>query len=307
MYKRIGNYKDPGSPGFYYVDMITNKKITNNNIIARIKNMKIPPNYNDVIINDKNGKILAYGYDSKKRKQIIYNPLFVNKRTVEKYNKISSLNNKNIFKKILNDINKNIKDSGNSDAKLKEISIIIYLIVNCGFRIGNKKYRDENNSFGISTIKFKHIKFNTDHIVINFIGKKGVENKSKCSNTFICKYLKNKKNAGGSSDNSDNRGSRGSSDVSDNRNDRNVFEDIDSKDVNKYLQRYHDGLTSKDLRTWNANYLFLEYYKKHKKTGVKNPVKRAIEDVAIKLHNSYSICKKNYIDPNIVEKIKNDN
>ena len=66
-------------------------------------------------------------------------------------------------------------------------------------------------------------------------------------------------------------------------------------------------ITTKDVRTWNANTLFLEYLKKIKKnskgkenSNIKKDIKKAIEMVAEKLHNTYSICKKSYIDPEII-------
>jgi DNA topoisomerase-1 len=101
---------------------------------------------------------------------------------------------------------------------------------------------------------------------------------------------------------------------------------ITSNDVNEYLRvisaPYSITITTKDLRTWNANMLFLTYYKKLRKQRkqrnlkLRSPedandtkemkendkdIKNAIEMVAQKLHNSYSICKKSYIDPKIIE------
>jgi DNA topoisomerase-1 len=281
MYKRCGNYKT----GFHYIDNITKKRISDANVINVIKDMKIPPNYMNVMINsfDKNKKILAYGYDSKGRKQVIYNVKYVMKKNKLKYDKMMHFEKNNIFKKIVHDTRNNIKNK--SDKKIKEICIIIYLIINCGFRIGNKKYRDENKSYGISTIKFKHIDVNTNDIDIKFVGKKGVLNVSKCNHKEICEYLKGKKKIYGSED--------------------NVFENIESTDVNKYLRKYDEKITSKDLRTWNANQMFILYINKNIKDNVKNPIKKSIEYVACKLHNSYAICKKNYIDPSIIKFYEN--
>jgi DNA topoisomerase-1 len=65
-------------------------------------------------------------------------------------------------------------------------------------------------------------------------------------------------------------------------------------------------ITTKDLRTWNANILFISYFKKLRisdNTNIEKDIKKAIEMVADKLHNSYSICKKSYIDPEIIANI----
>ena len=245
-------------------------------------NIKIPPAYRNVYIypEGKNNKILAYGYDSKNRKQIIYNQEFVKKQHEKKYKKILKLNK--TFKNIIEDINKIIDSNKHNDEY--NIAIVIYMIINCGFRIGNEKYKTENNSFGITTLLYKHLNFYKNDLTIDFIGKKGVRNISKCLNYNIIKYLKKKKK----SNNDDNK----------------VF-DITSNDVNIFLKKYNEKITSKDLRTWNANNLLIEYIKLPEIKTAKNPVKKAIEKVAEKLHNTYHICVKSYINPILIEKLKN--
>lgn len=247
-------------------------------------NIKIPPAYNNVYIypENKNKKILAYGYDSKNRKQIIYNPEYTKKQNEKKYKKINNLNN--IITNIISDIDIVInKYDFNHD--LYEISVIIYLIIYCGFRIGNEKYKNDHKHYGITTLLYKHLIFNKSKLTIDFIGKKGIRNISECLNERIIKYLKKKK-------------------LSSNNHDDNVF-NITSNDVNIFLKKYNYNITSKDLRTWNANKLFLEYIKLPEIKNSKNPTKKAIEKVATKLHNSYHICLKSYINPVIVNKFKN--
>jgi DNA topoisomerase-1 len=244
-------------------------------------NIKIPPAYTNVYIypDGKNNKILAYGYDKKNRKQVIYNPEYIKKQHEKKYKKILKLNK--VFKTIIEDII-NIINTKKYNTNY-DIAIVIYLIINCGFRIGNEKYKTENNSFGITTLLFKHLNFYKNELTIDFIGKKGVRNISKCLNLNIIKYLKNKKK--------------------NNIEDDKVFS-ITSYDVNNFLKKYNEKLTSKDLRTWNANNLLIEYIKLPEIKTAKNPVKKAIEKVAHKLHNTYHICVKSYINPILIEKLK---
>ena len=63
-----------------------------------------------------------------------------------------------------------------SNSSSSNIAIVIYMIINCGFRIGNEKYKTENNSFGITTLLYKHLNFYKNELTIDFIGKKGVRN-----------------------------------------------------------------------------------------------------------------------------------
>ena len=78
---------------------------------------------------------------------------------------------------------------------------------------------------------------------------------------------------------------------------------ITSNDVNKYLYNFYKKfnlkITTKDLRTLNANTLFMKFFNKN--INYKNPIKKSIEDTALKLHNTYAVCKKNYIDPEIIK------
>jgi DNA topoisomerase-1 len=282
MIHRIGDYKN--DIPFSYENSLR-QSITDGEILDWIKSLRIPPAYRNVQIVEyakRNSKILAFGFDSKGRKQYIYNPIFVSKMSVKKYKKILKLDREGIFDAILQLV---IDDMcSNKDLKTKEIAMILYLIITCGFRVGNKNYEKLHGSYGISTIKFKHIVFDKNgNVAINFIGKKGVRNESSCNHHVIYKYLMSKKRKY--------------------RQDDAVFGDITSSDVNDYLKVIHPEVTTKDLRTWNANMLFKKYVKEAVAAGVKNPVKKSIEKVAEQLHNTLSVCKKNYIDPYVIETV----
>ena len=313
---RLGTYKT----GFkYYKNKI---EITNPDEIDKIKLLKIPPAYENVsILNNK--KIIAFGYDSKNRKQVLYNPAFIAKQNAKKYNKISTSIKffSKLKKKVAYDLEKESDSGGNE--KTLAIAIIITLILTCGFRIGNKKYEKDNNSVGLTTLKYKHSKFENKKILIDFIGKKGVRNVAECDNKIIYDYISKKAAAAASKE-------------------EYIFsyaantKVITSSDVNEYLRdisnKYDKSgsiiITTKDLRTWNANMLFLNYYKKLRKSrclkvkkgvggadnnidsnnidsekSINKDIKTAIEMVSDKLHNSYSICRKSYIDPKIIEDI----
>lgn len=334
---RLGTYKT----GFkYYKNKI---EITNEDDIEKIKLLKIPPAYENVsILNNK--KIIAFGYDSKNRKQVLYQPDFIAKQTAKKYDKISTSIKffSKLKKKIATDLG-----SGSGDEKTLAIAVIITLILTCGFRIGNKKYEKDNNSVGLTTLKYKHLKFDNEKqgvLLIDFIGKKGVRNVAECDNKIIYEYMYNKY-------------MKAMAAVAAAAKEDYVFcydgtKVITSSDVNEYLRvisSQYSGkgaepiiITTKDLRTWNANTLFLTYYNKLRKSRsrgsrkdakvedaaaakdaakdtlvssanatkdlktINKDIKTAIEMVSAKLHNSYSICKKSYIDPKIIDDLLRD-
>ena len=165
------------------------------------------------------------------------------------------------------------------DSKNKQIAMILKIIIDCNFRIGNDKYTKENNSFGVSTLRAKHIKTNNG-VTVDFVGKKGVQNTCKIEDTKMKTNLKTKKKKY--------------------KNSEKIFQyikdgqsyTINGEDVNIYLGEY----TTKNFRTWSANTLLIEYLVDNKCS-----IKDGIEYVAKKLHHTPSICKSNYIDPKLVD------
>jgi DNA topoisomerase-1 len=312
-------------------------EITDSREIDKIKELKIPPAYENVtILNNK--KIIAYGYDSKNRKQVLYHPSFVATQNIKKYNKISA--SIKFFSKLKKKVSEDLNGNGGGNEKTMAIAVIISLILSCGFRIGNKKYEKDNNSVGLTTLKYKHLAFKENKVIIDFIGKKGVRNVAECDNKRIYDYLYHKQ-ATAMSNAKDIKDIQDTYIFNYDGGERSEGSEankvISSSDVNEYLRVISDPysiiITTKDLRTWNANMLFLTYYRKlqklRKRTSkrreatdgktevaeaaaaaeaktakeVEKDIKKAIEMVAEKLHNSYSICKKSYIDPKIIDEL----
>jgi len=257
------------------------REITDEDTINKIKKFKIPPSYDNVVILN-NKKILAYGYDSKGRKQVIYNSKHIEKQNEQKYDKIQRFDKH--FIKIKKQVAKDLKSS---EEKNKIIAIIITLILSCGFRIGNIKYEKQNKSYGITTLNYSHIKLLNDNTVsFDFIGKKGVRNQAICKNKYIYAYLSAKLDILASPECPE------CPEYIFKYNNRRITAD----DVNNYLMcKLKVNITTKDLRTWNANNLFNKYL--HKYRNEKNPVKKALELTSFELHNTSNVCKKSYIDP----------
>lgn len=251
-----------------------------------IKGIYIAPAYRDVKINlKKNSKILAIGYDEKGRAQYVYNKDFIEKQSDKKFNKMIDFG-KN-FKKINNKINEDLYS--NKDSKEKQIAIILKLIMECHFRIGNDVYSKKNKSYGTTTLQQKHVKIKSkDEVVIDFNGKKNVRNVCTIRNKKLVKTLRQKKRTTKKEDRifSYRRGSK--------------YYNIKSGDVNKYLKQF-GKYTAKDFRTWGAN---IELIKQLVKKD--SELKKCIDEVAHKLHNTPAICKSNYLDPELIQFYKTD-
>ena len=234
----------------------------------------IAPGYDDVKINlNSNAKVLAIGYDDKNRPQYIYNKNQIKKRSNNKFKHLINFG-KN-YNKIMKKINTDLKLN---DSINKEIAMILKIIIDCNFRIGNDKYTRDNNSYGVTTLQKKHIKLDKNNMIIDFIGKKGVRNKCMIKNVIVKNNLKTKKNKLKNNDNIFSHKSH----------------QIKSNDVNEYLKEL-GNYTTKNFRTWGANIELIQLLLKN------DDLNTCIDKVANKLHHTPSICKKNYIDPKLIE------
>lgn len=243
----------------------------------------VPPGYTNVkIYKNPNSHIYAIGYDKKGRKQILYNKWYIEKNKKERFEKILQM--KDIFEKIYEHCQKIVATFKITNET--KICMIILFIINCNFRIGNDKYLKLYNSYGISNIEWRHVKFNKKDktLEIKFIGKKAVENCSICTDEYSYKYMLklykiSKKN-------------------NDFKNTDTVF-NISSSQVNDYISKF-GNITCKDLRTFRANYLFIDYYmKEDTDLEIKKRKNIALKKVAEELHNTPIVCKNNYIMPYI--------
>ena len=240
----------------------------------------IPPAYTNVkIFKDPKSKVYAYGYDKKGRKQILYNQWFIDKQRDKRFKRIMGL--KDTMKELKARID-GVLGSNKAAVDTKDVQIctILKLMMLCNFRIGNMKYLKDNGSYGLTTLEWKHITLNSKAAKIEFIGKKGVLNKSICTDETTVKILHRMRK-------------RATSDK--------VFA-VSSKDVNNYVRSINENMTTKDIRTWHANYLYIKYFKQAKREGNSEDKSRviAITRVAASLHNTPAVCKKNYLLPEFV-------
>ena len=287
--------------------LINGRIATDKTLINRLDNIYIPPAYKNVVIAKSiNNKIQAIGIDKKGRKQYIYNSNYIAKRNDRKYEEILELGKKIV--KIENDnINAihNLANKKIQDYKLPDdfIPIIVFILRKYHFRIGNEKYVNEYNSYGITTLKSRHIYFhNPNKYTIEFIGKKGILNKITDKNDNMSRILKMLKKRVGD--------------------DEYIFSYPSSIDQKKIIvtpdqiqsffeDKYNAYITPKMFRTWYGNYHMLEYLTDLYKKGEicnrmcisdkKNIIKLCSDYVSSKLNNTPTISKQSYMDNKLIE------
>ena len=279
---------------FLYINK-SKKNIKNPIILSRIKTLRIPPAYINVTIsNSPKSKIQAIGTDTKNRKQYIYNKDYVQHQHEVKFEDLILFGKK--IKRIRRDINYNIKKclSNQNLLETKEciISLVLFLIDKCNFRVGNEKYKNLYNSFGVTTLNKHHFSFNKNNMSIKFIGKKGVLNESKVNNIKI-RHLMEKLCINNSKyvfSYYDNNG---------------IKYRITEKHINTFLKKYHKILSVKMFRTWASNHMLirqlLEFELPETSQQANKNILSIIKKTANKMHHSKNVSKKSYMNNKILD------
>lgn len=266
-----------------YMKIENNTVIKNKTTLEKLKKLIIPPAWKNVLIDiNKDAKLLVVGYDVGGKKQYIYSKKHIEESANKKFKNLINFGAK--INMVSKKIDKMIELNKLSINKM--IGIIIKIMLLCNFRIGTEYCFDKYGSVGITTIMKKNIILKKNgSIEINFIGKKGVKN--------ICTLIENKKLI----EELKKIYITKTSDTD------FIFEiknyKINYTDVHEFLKNQY-GITSKDIRTWNANIILLEELRKQpsiskKITHRKKHIKIAIENTSKKLHHTVAICKKNYL------------
>jgi len=294
--RKISKQKDKKYYHKYYD--VKGKEIKDKKYIEKIiGDIYISPAYDNVKINlKKKSKIRAIGYDDQNRSQYVYNKDYIESQKNKKFDHMSAFGKK--FTKINQTINEDLYSP--KDSKEKQVAMILKLIMECHFRIGNERYSKKYNSYGTTTLENHHVKVKKESVIIDFIGKKKVRNICTVKNKKVIKTLKEKKKTLKKKDRifSYRKG--------------NKYFNIQSSDVNKYLKHF-GKFTAKNFRTWGANIEFIVQINKYcrkmnivKQKEIETCIKESIEHVACKLHNTSAVCKANYLDPELINFFKNE-
>lgn len=264
--------------------------IRNEAEIQRIRKLAIPPAWTEVwICPDAHGHVQATGRDARGRKQHRYHSKWREVRDDNKFNRMVE------FAKALPKIRARTKRdlAARGLTKEKVLAAVIRILETGVIRVGNDEYVKQNNSFGLTTMRDRHVKVRGADIHFAFRGKSGKEHEVQLSDPHLAKIVK------------------GCQDIPGQELFQYFGEDgkrqrIDSNDVNEYLREITKGdFTAKDFRTWAGTVLAAVALREVKKfetqAEAKRNVKAAIESVAKKLGNTVTICRKCYVHPFVLE------
>ena len=275
--------------GFRYVDP-NGKPIRDPATLKRIHSLVIPPAWTDIWICPRaDGHIQATGRDARGRKQYRYHPRWREVRDENKYGRMVE------FGKAL----PRIREQTDHDLALpglcreKVLATVVRLLEKTLIRVGNEEYARENHSFGLTTMRTKHVEVDGSTVHFEFRGKSGVAHAIDLRDRRLARIIERCQDLPGE-------------ELFQYLNGDGTRHPIGSDEVNAYLKTIAgQDFTAKDFRTWSGTVLtartLLEFDPHTTQTEAKRNVVRAIEAVAKRLGNTKAVCRKCYVHPAVID------
>ena len=288
---RPGYTRKANNGEFEYLDT-QGKIIRDEQRLLRIKRLAIPPAWTDVwICPSPVGHIQATGRDARRRKQYCYHERWRELRDENKFGRLAD------FAKALPKIRRRVAQDMRLPGlpRQKVLATVVRLLERTFIRVGNEEYARENESFGLTTMRTRHVTVKGDRLRFRFRGKSGRQHEVGISDRRIAKIVSKCQDLPGQ-------------DLFQYVGDDDQVRNVTSQDVNDYLREItNENFTAKDFRTWAGTVLAAIALGTQgdfeTKKQAKANVKAAISAVAELLGNTPAICRRCYVHPAIVEQI----
>ena len=256
----------------------------------RIDKIAVPPAYKDVwICSDANGQIQATGRDDRGRKQYRYHAKWTEARDGAKYERMVE------FARLLPGLRRRVAADMRKQGlpRDKVMATLVALLEKTLIRVGNEDYAKENKSFGLTTLRNRHLDVEGTTLRFDFKGKSGKTWNLDLKDRRVAKVVRSIQELPGQQlfQYVDEDGKR---------------QPVSSSDVNEYLREITgEDVTAKDFRTWAGTVLASmalgAFEAVDSAARRKKNVKAAIESVAKRLGNTPTICRKSYVHPHVLE------
>jgi DNA topoisomerase I len=278
--------------GFEYLDE-EDRRITEPSVIERIRELAIPPAWEDVwICPYPTGHIQATGLDAAGRKQYRYHDQWRERRDREKFESMEE------FARALPRLRRRVaRDLAREGMPRERVLGCAARLLDRGFfRIGSEDYAEENDTYGIATMQKRHVSVSQDEVTFDYEAKGGQRRVQVIGDPVVADVVRILKRRRGASD-----------DLLAYRNGRR-WVDVKSDDINRYVKEVAGGdFSSKDFRTWSATVLAavalaVSGMAVESKTSRKRAKARAVKEVARYLGNTPAVCRASYIDPRVFDR-----
>ena len=278
--------------GFKYLTP-ENRRLAATKELKRIAGLAVPPAYRDVWICTKaRGHLQATGRDARGRKQYRYHPQWREVRDGVKFDRMVAFGE--ALPKLRRRLKSDLALAGLSRERV--LAVVVSLLDATRVRVGNVEYARDNKSFGLTTLRNRHLSFIRDgRALLNFRGKGGVQHEILIDDMRIARIMRRCQELPG----------------------QHLFQyvsdeghrcAIDSGQVNDYLSETMGGdFTAKDFRTWGATLHAITLLastplpEKPSERALKREILQVVKQVAVELRNTPAVCRKSYINPAVFD------
>lgn len=255
--------------------------------LARIRQLSIPPAYEKVwICPHPHGHLQATGLDARGRKQYRYHPVWRSERDANKFERLQAfaLALPRIRRRISADLQKPCHD------RQKVLATVVRLLDTTLGRIGNHEYARDNGSYGLTTLRRRHVQLRGNRLRLVFKGKSGVAQQLEVEDARLVRVVRRCQHLPGQS-------------LFSYRDDAGEVHAIGSSDVNAYLHEIGgEEFSAKDFRTWHGSALALKaVLEALDKEDEKFTLKQMLASVSRALGNTPAVCRKAYVHPQVLE------
>jgi DNA topoisomerase-1 len=273
-----------GTPGHFHYRRPDGKPLRDKGSLKRIKALAIPPAWTEVWIAPfANAHLMATGRDAKGRKQYRYHPGFAAVRDADKYAHLAQ------FAASLPTIRRRLRQDMARPGLPREkiLATIVTLLEETLIRIGNEDYARSNHSFGLTTLRNRHVKVKGAELRFLFKGKSGKQWSLSLHDRRVARVIRSCQELPGQH-------------LFAYRGEDGAVHAVSSTDVNAYLRQIADAeISAKDFRTWAGTVKAAMALRDVRESG-KKAVRAVVAAVAEELGNTVAVCRKCYIHPGII-------
>jgi DNA topoisomerase I len=276
--------------GFFYRYPGTDETVREEKVLARIGNLKVPPAWEDArIARSPSAKVQAIGYDSAGRLQYLYHPKYRERKEHEKFDRI--LRFSEALPRMRRTTSAHLRR--NRLDREKVLATMTRLMNAAYFRVGDERYARKNRTYGIATLRRKHLTIEGDTLIFEYTGKWGQQQRKVITDARLRRVV-------------DECVALPGNEVFKYYDDAGEIRDVKSRDLNAYVKEVMgQEFTPKDFRTW-AGTLFAAV--KLAELGATEDLKQAeknvleaVDEVAQRLGNTRDIARASYVSPRVID------
>ena len=284
--RRLGSKEN----GFFYRYPGTDEPVRGERVLERIDDLKVPPAWQDVrIASSPSAKVQAVGYDSAGRLQYRYHPKYRERKEREKFERVL------LFADQLPRMRRVTSEHLRREKldRKKVLACMTRMMNAAYFRVGEERYAKNNKTYGIATVRRKHLRIEGDTVIFEYTGKWGQEQRKAVTDARVRRVVEECRDLPGY-------------EVFKYLDDAGEVRDVKSRDLNAYVKEVvGPQFTAKDFRTWAGTLIaanrLAELGAVEDPRAVQKNVLAAVDDVAGRLGNTRDIARASYISPRVID------